>query len=1204
MFIKYILIKRYKSYRELSYMEPLSSGTNIILGANGNGKSNFLDAIIFVITDKYQSLRHEDKRLLLHEEPDDKGAEAQIISIEIVLDNKYRRFPVDKDTVSIQKLYNAKENKEEILINQKKLLKSDVLNLFESAGFTKANPYYIIQQGKINAMINMSEYEYYETFSEVTGTKTYEEKKEESLKLLEESKDNRDRIVKQQDEIVKYIHKLETQCSDLKKFEKYELQRKTYESFILNEQLTQYQMACELSEELRKDQVNNLQVLANAQIKYKEKIHEKQTFSSKLNKLENGLRNKIERCNAEISTIQNMQAKIEVNLRSITNSKNVNQNDTKELQAKLDSLNQQKIQLEKELARIDKQLELLNEETFSCQLNYNEEKSKTDFISLKTPNERKEYLTSEIHKMKSSNEGINQSLVQMQSSIREDEKKLQQLLEQLKKKELTKKELTNKSKTILDSVISINNKRNEILNQSKKSAIEVNEVNDEINTLTEQMKNIELSFPNSEVFKAINKIKAMNIRGVYGMLLDIITSDKKSKNAVDLILKDKQYSLIVDSFDTANEIMKINKKNNGPVITIIPIEFIEESKSKSNKKYGSQADAVPLLNFISLNQSFTNRFPEVNDDQFQRIIDKQFGKCMLVKDYETGMKLAKQSGFTCVTAENEIVNNGGYITKVGFYDYRKQRGLLYEKYNEIDSFLLNLNLKKEKISKLKSNYDNEDSTIVGKQMNMIKEKSEINEQLEALTKEQKNLNEEIANANQMLISKKGAIDKLLQQKNDINQKIRISTDILNEKISVNTQNINRSQLAQNEAKLIEMSKAKNILIKNRLEIESKLNNKVIQSLIQINNQLDNISISFYSGNVSDYSEKEALSILELSKGEINTYYKAKDNYAKELNNIEEQIELNSNELTMIKNELNKINDKLNQCEGELKNIVLSLNEKTAMKTNLIKRIAALGQIDDEETKVLLQIKEKNFKVLANESGINVKEQDIKQEKILEPIYKKLEQITKKMKKYEKINRFALDDYRLFTSKQEEIEKKLEDLQEKENEILKVIKVLDEKKENAIQTTFTKVQKSFEQFFKELVPNGYATLTLDNSALSKGIYMSVSFSGNISSSQSMHQLSGGQKTAVAVALIFALSKIDPPPFYLLDEIDAALDPSLRVNLSKLIAKLSETNQFIISTFKPELLDTASNIYQVKFANKTSNVVKMEKEDAVRFLKDTF
>ncbi len=206
-----------------------------------------------------------------------------------------------------------------------------------------------------------------------------------------------------------------------------------------------------------------------------------------------------------------------------------------------------------------------------------------------------------------------------------------------------------------------------------------------------------------------------------------------------------------------------------------------------------------------------------------------------------------------------------------------------------------------------------------------------------------------------------------------------------------------------------------------------------------------------------------------------------------------------------------------------------------------------------------------------------------------------------MKKFDKINRFALDDYTKFIAKKKEIEEKLKDLIEKEKDILNIIKILDEKRDNSLNTTFEKVNSSFELFFKELIPNGKATLEL--SIENKTIHISVNFIGN-EKSQAMYQLSGGQKTAVAISLIFALSQIDPPPFYILDEIDAALDPNLRVNFNNLLRKLSDEKQFIISTFKPELLDNADNIYQVKFANKTSNVVKIEKEDAKKFLMDNF
>ena len=229
-------------------------------------------------------------------------------------------------------------------------------------------------------------------------------------------------------------------------------------------------------------------------------------------------------------------------------------------------------------------------------------------------------------------------------------------------------------------------------------------------------------------------------------------------------------------------------------------------------------------------------------------------------------------------------------------------------------------------------------------------------------------------------------------------------------------------------------------------------------------------------------------------------------------------------------------------------------------------------------------------------------------------------------------------------KENQIEAKLLELTEKSNSIYEVIDLLDEKKEKAISKTFIKINKHFEESFVELVPNGFATLSMEdvqptqksqnrtntqnksqtkpnstqnnktsfsnkdnndpnntstttlsnNNLLSKMIGIKVSFGGNKSSLQNMHQLSGGQKTAVAIILIFALSKIDPAPFYILDEIDAALDPVLRTNLAKMISKLSLDNQFIITTFKPEILEEANKVYQVKFVNKSSNLVEVDKD----------
>ena len=86
--IKHVVMKRYKSYREMLYMDELSKGINLIIGANGNGKSNFLDSIMYVLTDKYQNMRQEDKKLLLHEDITDKSEDSAKLSVELVIDNK------------------------------------------------------------------------------------------------------------------------------------------------------------------------------------------------------------------------------------------------------------------------------------------------------------------------------------------------------------------------------------------------------------------------------------------------------------------------------------------------------------------------------------------------------------------------------------------------------------------------------------------------------------------------------------------------------------------------------------------------------------------------------------------------------------------------------------------------------------------------------------------------------------------------------------------------------------------------------------------------------------------------------------------------------------------------------------------------------------------------------------------------------------
>lgn len=170
----------------------------------------------------------------------------------------------------------------------------------------------------------------------------------------------------------------------------------------------------------------------------------------------------------------------------------------------------------------------------------------------------------------------------------------------------------------------------------------------------------------------------------------------------------------------------------------------------------------------------------------------------------------------------------------------------------------------------------------------------------------------------------------------------------------------------------------------------------------------------------------------------------------------------------------------------------------------------------------------------------------------------------------------------------------------------LISVLDQRKDEAIERTFTQVEKNFADIFQSLVPAGQGKLLIRRNMpatfgeIYTGIGIQVSFNSKTDEGLLMQQLSGGQKSLVALALIFAIQKCDPAPFYLFDEIDANLDPAYRFTVAKMISELSENAQFICTTFRPELIESGQNFYGVSFKERISSISTITKEDALQFV----
>lgn len=258
---------------------------------------------------------------------------------------------------------------------------------------------------------------------------------------------------------------------------------------------------------------------------------------------------------------------------------------------------------------------------------------------------------------------------------------------------------------------------------------------------------------------------------------------------------------------------------------------------------------------------------------------------------------------------------------------------------------------------------------------------------------------------------------------------------------------------------------------------------------------------------------------------------------------------------------------------------------------------------------------------------------------MEQIAKELTKATSAQKQFAHVNKKAFEQYESWTRQRKTLIDRRAELDTSRKSIENLIAVLDQRKDEAIARTFRQVAQAFQEVFQELVPIGQGRLIIkrrsdadvrggtddddksgsDNEEETQakkgskvaeytGVSIAVSFNSKHDEQQRISQLSGGQKSLCALALIFAIQKCDPAPFYLFDEIDANLDAQYRTAVAEMLKKLSGQGgrtgegggQFICTTFRPEMVLVADKCYGVSYSNKTSSIDVVQTEAALDFV----
>ncbi|XP_010254292.1 PREDICTED: structural maintenance of chromosomes protein 3 [Nelumbo nucifera] len=1195
MYIKQVIIEGFKSYREQIATEPFSPKVNCVVGANGSGKTNFFHAIRFVLSDLFQNLRSEDRHALLHE-----GAGHQVLSafVEIVFDNSDNRIPVDKEEVRLRRTIGLK--KDEYFLDGKHITKTEVMNLLESAGFSRSNPYYVVQQGKIASLTLMKDSERLDLLKEIGGTRVYEERRRESLKIMQETGNKRKQIIQVVQYLDERLHDLETEKEDLKKYQQLDKQRRSLEYTIYDKELHDAKQKLAEIEDARSKVSETSATMYNSVLD----AHEK---SKDLEKKFKDLTKDIQGLNKEKDTIEKRRteaikkhAQVELDVRDLEEriSANIRAKEDaarqleilqKEIQDSRDELNKirplynaqviEEEEITKGIMDREKQLSIL----------YQKQGRATQFSSKAA---RDKWLQKEIDDLE---RVLSSNLVQ--------EKKLQDEIHQLDA-ELKEKEAYIEGRRVeagkLESIIlksqegfnSFKTQRDSLQDKRKSLWEKESELSAEVDKLKADVVKAEKSLDHAtpgDIRRGLSSVRRIirdyNIEGVFGPVLELLDCDEKFFTAVEVTAGNSLFHVVVETDEISTQIIRHLNALKGGRVTFIPLNRVQAPRVT----YPQSSDVVPLLKKLKFSSRHTPAFAQV------------FGRTVICRDLDVATRVARTDGLDCITLEGDQVSKKGGMTG-GFYDYRRSK---LKFMNIIRQNTKSINTKGEELKKIRMNLEGIDKKIT----ELVSEQQKIDAKLAHDKSELEQVKQDIANA----FKQKQSISKALEKKEKLLSNARSQIDQLRAGMAMKRAEMGTElidHLTPEEKDLLsrlnpEITELKEKLIAcktDRIETETRkgeLETNLSTNLVRRQQELEAVKLSVEN----DMLPGEA----ELKRQELKDAKALVDDATQQLKRVVENIDERTKEIKKIKDERNRLKTLEDNYERTLQ------DEAKELEQLLSKRNILIAKQDDYMKKI------RDLGSLPSDAFDTYKRKSIKE------LYKMLHKCNEQLQEFSHVNKKALDQYINFTEQREELQKRQAELDAGDEKISELISVLDQRKDESIERTFKGVARHFREVFSELVQGGHGYLVMmkkkdgdhgdedqdedgpreaeREGRVEKytGVKVKVSFTGQ-GETQSMKQLSGGQKTVVALTLIFAIQRCDPAPFYLFDEIDAALDPQYRTAVGNMIRRLADmaNTQFITTTFRPELVKVADKIYGVTHKSRVSRVNVVSKEEALDFI----
>ncbi|XP_022871773.1 structural maintenance of chromosomes protein 2-1-like [Olea europaea var. sylvestris] len=1166
MHVKEVCLEGFKSYATRTVVPGFDPYFNAITGLNGSGKSNILDSICFVLgITNLQQVRASNLQELVY-----KQGQAGITkaTVSVVFDNSDRsRSPLGYEdcpeiTVTRQIVVGGRNK---YLINGHLAQPSRVQNLFHSVQLNVNNPHFLIMQGRITKVLNMKPPEILSMLEEAAGTRMYETKKEAALKTLEKKQSKVDEINKLLDqEILPALEKLRKEKMQYIQWANGNAELDRMKRFCIAYEYVQ-------AEKIRDNAVQGMEEINN-------KISEIGNSVEKMHEEIQVMEKKVSELSAEKEAsmggeLKILSEKVDALSRDLVKATSVlkNQEDIlmteKGNAAKMERNLEELKQSEEEKAKAVKSAE---DGAADLKRSYQElsksleehEKEYQGVVAGKSSGNEDKCLEDQLGDAKIEVGKTETELKQLQTRISHCEKELKEKSSQLLSKReeafAIENELNVRRKDVekdqksLES-LSYEEGRMEALQKDRAVEVEmVQKFRDEVRILSSQLGNVDFSYNDPA-----NNFDRSRVKGVVARLIKV--KDSSAMTALEVAAGGKLFNVVVDTENTGKQLLQ-----NGGLrrrVTIIPLNKIQSHpvpprvQSAAARLVG-KGNAEVALSLVGY------------DDELQSAMEYVFGSTFVCKTSDAAREVAFNGaiGRPSVTLEGDIFQPSGLLTggsRRGGGELLRQLHALAEAelklsfhqkcLSQIDAKINELLPLQRKFKDLKAQLE-----LKSYDLSLFQKRAEQNEH-HKLTEVVEKIEQELGEARSAIKEKKILFENCVAKVSSLEKSIHEHAGNRETRLKELDKKIkaikSQMQSATKDLKVYESKRERLIM---EMEAAKMEHGSLESQLDALKKQINNLTLE-----------------VDSCKTMVASLKNNHDQAQSELNSARTKIKEHDSQITSIVKEQQKLQNRMSETnlerkrlEKEVKRVEMDQKDCALMVEKLIEKhpwIAAEKQLFgrtgsdyDFASRDPSKAREE-FEILqAEQSGLEKR------------VNKKV------MAMFEK----AEDEYNDLISKKNIIEND-------KSKIKLVIEELDEKKKETLKVTWVKVNKDFGSIFSTLLPGTMAKLEPpEGCSFLDGLEVRVAF-GDVWK-QSLSELSGGQRSLLALSLILALLLFKPAPLYILDEVDAALDLSHTQNIGRMIRTHFPHSQFIVVSLKEGMFNNANVLFRTKFVDGVSTV----------------